>query len=260
VVFWPKHHLFRALIFGIGSGLAAALVVLSPWGYESEEAFGLDWLFQLRGPQTAPEDVVIVAINKAASEALGAEYADITSWSRELHARLLDGLRQAGARVVAFDLLFRQPKGAEDEAFAAAMRSSGNVALLEFLDRNHPGMVTYADQQVPVTLQERLVPAPRLAAAAAASGPFTLPRVPDRVSRFWVFDQNAGGAASLPLVALLLYVSPDYAAVRERINPGAAAQMGDGPPSLFDLLSSKSPAEVANLLSELVTRESSVSG
>ena len=47
------------------------------------------------------------------------------------------------------------------------------------------------------------------AAVAAGTGPFTLPKVPDRVSRFWVFDENAGGVASLPLVALLLHVTSD---------------------------------------------------
>ncbi len=246
--FWPKKRLPKALLFAIGSGLITTLWVLSPSGQQAEERFGLDWLFQLRGPLNAPGDVVIVAIDKSASDELGVPY-DTTRWPRGLHTRLLEGLTAAGARVVTFDLLFRQPREAEDEALTRAMNEAGNVALLEFLAKDQPGMVSHADREIPVTLQRRLLPAPKLAAAAAGSGPFTLSKVPDRVSQFWTFDQNAGSAASLPLVALLLYAEPEY----QRLSARTGEQTTASPaPGLLGLVSRQAPAEAAAALASLL--------
>ena len=52
-------------------------------------------------------------------------------WPRELHARLLQRLKQAGARAVVFDIVFATagPDAAADEALAVAMREQGRVIL-----------------------------------------------------------------------------------------------------------------------------------
>lgn len=205
---WSGTRLGRALLLGlIGAAVGASLSV-SSWGRDIEERVGLHWLFQLRGPISPPSEVVLVAIDKASSDALGVPF-DTTRWPRDLHTRLVAGLTRAGARSITFDLHFRLPRDDEDPAFAAALQRAGNVALLEFLEKDQPAAVADAERLVPIILQRRLPPAPRIAAVAAGTGPFTLPKVPDRVSRFWVFDENAGGVASLPLVALLLHVTSD---------------------------------------------------
>ena len=252
-IHWPKKGLLTVLLFGLGSGLVGTLITLSPWGEWTEERFGLDWLFHLRGPLEPPQEVVVVAINKQASDRLGVPY-DTTEWSRALHTRLLEGLRQAGARQVTFDLLFRNPRDAEDRELARAIMDFEHVALLEFLLKDQPGAVRQAGQAVPVTLQRRLPPTPQLARAAAGLGPFTLPKVPDRVSRFWTFDENAGGVASLPLVALTQYLAPEYRRLREQLAahaPGFAQQF---PSSLVEFVTERAPHEGADLLSVMLER------
>ena len=253
-VVWPKKQLTRALVFGIVGGLAGTLLAVSPWGQQAEERFGLGWLFQLRGPAAPPQDVIIVAIDKESSDRLGAEYHATrgpSNWPRDLHARLIDGLRNAGARAVVIDLHFRQPRN-EDAALARAMTEADNVVLLEFLEKDQPGEVNRRGKQIPVDLQKRLPPTPSLAAAMTGSGPFTLPKVPDRVSRFWTFDEKAGGVPSLPVVALQLYAAPEYAQLRQRaaaIEPALAARL---PRNLMDLATSLGLSEAADALADLL--------
>jgi len=53
-------------------------------------------------------------------------------WDRKLHAQLIDRLTSAGAKVIAFDIVFTEPSiaGAEaDEVLAKALRDSGRVVL-----------------------------------------------------------------------------------------------------------------------------------
>ena len=214
----------RVVRLAVAGAVVGVLLYLSPWGRAAEERFGLHWLFALRGPLPSPPGVVLVAIDKASSDRLGVPY-DTTRWPRKLHARLVRGLGEAGARTVTFDLHFRKPRDSEDPELVAALRQAGNVVLLEFLDKDQPGALTQADRLLPVILQQRSPPAPAIAAAAAAYGPFTLPKVPDRVSRFWTFDENAGGVASLPLLTLLHFAAP-------ALGDAAALRRGSAHPAL----------------------------
>jgi adenylate cyclase len=62
-------------------------------------------------------------------------------WDRSLHARLLDKLRQDGARAVFFDVVFTGASAdpATDTAFAAAMQAHGNVFIGGALDISTEG-------------------------------------------------------------------------------------------------------------------------
>src|SRR5437868_6231766 len=69
-----------------------------------------------------------------AARAIG-ETTELDTWSRELHARLLDRLGAAGATAVAFDLTFNEKRpGDGDAAFAAAIERAGNVVLLDWTE------------------------------------------------------------------------------------------------------------------------------
>src|SRR5262249_46956344 len=53
-------------------------------------------------------------------------------WDRALHAKLIDRLTAAGARVIVFDIVFTDPmtnRPGVDESFAEAMKRSGRVVL-----------------------------------------------------------------------------------------------------------------------------------
>lgn len=64
----------------------------------------LDMRFQLRGPVPPGPPVVIVAIDQKSQEALGR-----WPFPRSYLAQAVDALREAGARVIAFDINFPQP-------------------------------------------------------------------------------------------------------------------------------------------------------
>jgi signal transduction histidine kinase len=94
------------------------------------ELKGLDLLFALRGPLPPPDPIIIVAIDEPSMAEIGQQWP----WPRSLHARLIQQLNKAGARVIGFDILFAEPsEPAEDEEFARILRGSGNVVLVSAL-------------------------------------------------------------------------------------------------------------------------------
>jgi adenylate cyclase len=122
------------LIAGL-TGLA--LVALYGWGrdrapFQTLEGETLDWRFALRGPVAPGGEVVIVAIDEASIQAFG-------GWPirREVLARVVEQLTQAGARVIVFDLLLLalEPPtiggapGLGDQRLIAAIRNSPGVLL-----------------------------------------------------------------------------------------------------------------------------------
>ena len=88
-----------------------------------------DLLFELRGELDVSESpVVLVAISQQADEEIPYKYP----WPTNLHARLVDNLNRAGARVIAFDVIFDNPDtyGSEnDSLFAVSLKRHGNVIL-----------------------------------------------------------------------------------------------------------------------------------
>ncbi|HNW34516.1 MAG TPA: diguanylate cyclase, partial [Candidatus Ozemobacteraceae bacterium] len=95
--------------------------------YIDLENRSIDMRFQYRGELPPSRDVVLVSITDKCIAKLGP-----WPWPRATHARLLDVLASAGARVVAFDVMFSEPSiaGPEDDAvFARAVASFGRVVL-----------------------------------------------------------------------------------------------------------------------------------
>ncbi|MHA7774440.1 CHASE2 domain-containing protein [Roseibium sp. M-1] len=77
----------------------------------------LDLRIQINGPREAPETVAIVAIDDATVDAIGRYPVD-----RTYLARLVDGIREAGARALAIDILLTGPTNEDvDAKLAAAM-------------------------------------------------------------------------------------------------------------------------------------------
>ena len=216
----------RAIGLGSIVALMAMLVALAPLTQALEEDIGLIWLFRMRGPRAVPANVAVVAIDRAAARALG-QPSQLSEWPRALHARLIDLLSSAGARVVIFDLSFATParNPDDDRALAAAMARAKNVVLLDFLERAAPGGVEWV-------IERLLPPHPLLADAAVAHGPFPLPK-DGRVHAYWLFKPEAGGAATLPILALRVYDGGALeSAGQRRLDVGNGVRFLDfyGPP------------------------------
>jgi adenylate cyclase len=212
-----RGRLRSGLVIGILCAGLGVVAYLTPWGWEKEQAFGLTWLFQSRGGLTPPPDVVIVAITRSAADRLALPYKT-ERWPRTLHAELVDGLHRAGARTIVFDLLFREPRGEADIDFAASLARAGNVLLLEFLEKRTAGPASAKDPARGAVVHSRVQPIAGLTAASAATAPFTLAKVPRQIAQFWLFDANAGDAASVPLLALIVHLLSWYPDLAERID------------------------------------------
>ena len=89
----------------------------------------LDMMFELRGPvDTSDSPVVLVAISDQADSELDGKWP----WPTSYHARLVNNLNKAGAKVIAFDVVFNQGdefNPANDTLFANAIKKHGNVLL-----------------------------------------------------------------------------------------------------------------------------------
>jgi signal transduction histidine kinase len=92
------------------------------------EIKSLDLLFLLRGRLSPPPEIVIVAIDEPSFAEISRQWP----WPRSIHARLIEHLNKAGAKVIGFDVLFAEGSEdpAEDQALERAIREAGNVVLV----------------------------------------------------------------------------------------------------------------------------------
>ncbi|MGB5831440.1 MAG: adenylate/guanylate cyclase domain-containing protein [Thiohalocapsa sp.] len=184
----------------VGIGVAAV-----PPLANLETSIGLHWLFNLRGTREPPPEVVVLGIGRESARALN-KPQNPRKWPRGLHAAVVDELRRAQARVVTFDLLFEEPKNAEQErALAAAMERSANVILFQYLERE---VLPTPEYQLQLDVQRMRNPLPVLMQAAAGVAPFPLPSARSRVDQVWTFKRGAGGVPTMPAVAMQQFALP----------------------------------------------------
>lgn len=123
--FWKWPALLLASLFISVSGVVIS--DLTPFRYL--EYKWMDMLFEIRGPvSTLDSPVVLVAINEASELELPEKYP----WPTSYYARLIHNLNEAGAKVIAFDVIFDKndiydPRN--DTLFAQAIAEYGNVIL-----------------------------------------------------------------------------------------------------------------------------------
>lgn len=209
----------KAWIFSLILGLIGVVATLSPYGYALEEGIGLHLLFQLRGAQPPPEDVVVVALDRQSSKQLDLPM-EPRNWPRTVHARLIDRLRAAGAAVVVFDLIFNEPQTPEtDAALEKALAQAGNVILAQsIVDET----IKVADPQGALTANvniEKMVPPIKpLADAALAQAPFPVPRVPVKLSRYWTFKPGSGDVPTMPVVGFCAFSADAFQALSELVG------------------------------------------
>lgn len=154
--------LARPLARGFLSALIAAgltLIITNLSFFSLLELKGLDLLFALRGVQTPPNQIVIVAIDELSLAEIKRQWP----WPRSLHAQLIRQLSQAGAKVIGLDILFSEPSEPEEDlALEQAMREAGNVVLVSAI-----GVVN----DPLFRLTTRIDPLPSLAKVAEVGSP-----------------------------------------------------------------------------------------
>ena len=244
-----KKTLWTTLVSGVAVGAVCAAALWLPPVRALEQEVGLRWLFKLRGPTAAPEQVVMVTMNRRSAANISlprdaekfhrceeviigpppATHVSLPSipsrWPRCLHAQLVRRLVQAGAGAIAFDVLFRErpplPGDSadlqrwQDEDFAATLAAANRVVIaqrLETLDANE----AFTDLS------------PSIANAALGSAP--LPLVADagrRIDRFLAFTDSGHATPTLPAIALQAHLLDAYTRLSDLLarNAGDIAQL-----------------------------------
>ena len=112
----------------IGASLSILVILSYHQGLlDIPELKSLDFRFQIRGPIASKVPIVLVSIDQDSFDELDLPWP----WPRNLHAALIRKLADSQAKVIAFDILFTEPKAdpREDRALAEAIRDAGNVIL-----------------------------------------------------------------------------------------------------------------------------------
>jgi CHASE2 domain-containing sensor protein/predicted Ser/Thr protein kinase len=118
-------------------GVVVAVGLGATGGLDRLELASIDTRFDLRGTQPPPEDVVIVALDERSLERFGRPPIP-----RTVHARLLDRLRAARPKVIAYDFQFVHRRPREDPALRTAVGLARPVVLATTR--------VYADGETPV--------------------------------------------------------------------------------------------------------------
>jgi len=187
---WPVLGVVASLValVAVWSGLAAPV-----------EGFAVDSLVRLRGERPADRRIVLCLIDGPSIDTYGR-----WPWPRTVIADLVDRLAAAGARTIAFDVVFSEPSRVgegfdlrtEDVALADAIERAGNVVLSFFFQ------------------PEGRAPA---AGTEVGSGPF---RADPGNLRSAVFDVIAGDPAAFPV--------PTFPAAEPNLDLFAAVASSQG--------------------------------
>jgi adenylate cyclase len=224
-------RLSKALIAGLLIGILGLILSLTPVGLYLEETMGLNLLFRLRGLRKAPPEVVVVSMDRVSATKLNIP-AEPEKWPRSLHARLTETLAKEGSAVIAFDIIFEEPRSVEhDNSFAKALSAAGNVVLSGYLKKD---TISVGEDGRPpaaeISIETLLPPIVPLAESAAAISVFPLPKIPVRLSQYWTFKTSAGDTPTLPIVAFQVFaldVYQDFFGLLAKISPYEADKLPD---------------------------------
>jgi serine phosphatase RsbU (regulator of sigma subunit) len=233
---FSRPRFFKSVILGFVVGLLGLLISPFQFALNLEEDDGLGLLFKLRGPLTPPDDVVVVSIDKQSSDKLDLNN-NPDKWPRSLHAELTENLVRESAKVIAFDVHFIEPRiAADDNLFAESIQKAQNVILCEPLVPKELPTSTNGEAIAGFHNIVKIVkPFDLLADSAVATAPFTLPRIPFKVNRYWTFQTGAGDAPTVPVVAFqlsTLAVYDKFISLLEKVSPGQAEKL---PPDASEL-------------------------
>ncbi|MDX8126582.1 adenylate/guanylate cyclase domain-containing protein [Methylomonas sp. OY6] len=217
---------FRRIAVITISGFLVSNISAKLFNFEISQ--GLDLLFQIRGPQIPPDDVVIVAMDETSESALGVGQ-DLTRW-RRFHADLIRQLQKQAVSFIVFDLQFIRPQSSEDQELAATMRAADNVLVVECVQKFRHGAEDFYGREecsdsnsrpaisregdTNIQLPEQLVgmrkvsPTSTIAGAVLDSAPFYLINDASNssVREVWTFSDGLAESPSLPTLVWFYYL------------------------------------------------------
>ena len=233
---YRPQSLARSLAIGFVVAAVGLALISIPLGTTFERTFGLDWLFKMRGAVAPPPQVAVLGINGRTGRALDLPRLP-RDWPRTVHARFLVRLIQQNAAAIVFDFDFSRAKSNdEDAAFANMITQAKRVVLFEWLAGRRERLVSADGKDAGWTwVEEKQPPAPMLAQAARALGPFPLPKLDQAVFEFWTFKSSAGDAPTTAAIALQLNALRAYDQWRSVLKAAGAPGIQDLPASADEI-------------------------
>lgn len=160
--------------------------------------------------QPPQDSIIIVALDDASLDVYGRSPSE---WSRSLYGQLIERLNAAGARVVAFDLIFSEAT-ADDSIFVEAMSAARQsdtrtrFVLAAASTQSVPTQSTLADYPAGLRVGNILQPIPALSSLADYVGLVdTFPDIDGVIRRQTsVFEQEDELTLSFPLAVYLSYL------------------------------------------------------
>ena len=105
--------------------VSASLGMLAGWRAPGIDRYARDWLMRARGPLPAPDDIAIVAIDEPSLTRFGR-----FPWARSLTARAIDAIAADQPKVIALDVLYTDPSGAEEDSkLVHSIARAGDVVI-----------------------------------------------------------------------------------------------------------------------------------
>ncbi len=141
--------------------IVLGLLALNPFLGQRLAQESYDLGFRLRSPesQPIPDDLIVVQMDDDSRRSLGQRRE--SAWDRDLHARLIENLAEAGSRTVVVDLLLAEDT-AQDVRLGRALARHGKIVVSANLSRRLiPGLGESEDREAPI---------PAIATNAAAVG------------------------------------------------------------------------------------------
>lgn len=137
-----------AVLLGVGSLITLVALLVQP--FYSINLWFSDQFFTSAPPSP---NIIVAGIDDRTLDAYG-RWAE---WPRSLHARAIDNLSQAGAKVVGFDVIFADVSP-DDEVMAEAIADADNVVLAavgtQIIPHSGPE-ITYGNMLLPVSSLEQ---------------------------------------------------------------------------------------------------------
>ncbi len=115
-----------ALLLVVIAAAAISIVAYATHLMRGLELQSVDARFSVRGTQERPNDFAVVEVDDRTFSELGVQWP----FPRSLHARLIDRLREAGAKVIAIDIQFTEPTTPrQDNALIESIARADGVVL-----------------------------------------------------------------------------------------------------------------------------------
>ncbi|HOP94976.1 MAG TPA: CHASE2 domain-containing protein [Dictyoglomaceae bacterium] len=157
--------------------------------FKNLESQSIDLRFQIRGEEKVPEDIVIIGIDDNSIFEIGN-----WPWKRNLHAELLDVLKEGKPKLIVFDILF-DTSTPEDKIFSTKLKEINSVVLANY-------MSVYYDKNLKVNVFSIKEPVEPLKSSVSKTGFSNLLVDSDnKIRRGETFEQDLFGVRyySLPL-------------------------------------------------------------